>query len=192
MRKLLPCLGLVLLLGMVTGCATYPGYWTDRGRDAADIFTAAVGVGAGAKARVGPIAPAVILNFNYAGLVGGRTFCGFDKESTLDHGADAAYMVPFFTMDGGNNTGLSEARHKGYTAVYAFYVAGPADGTHYNASYFTQIEVTAGLGGMLKLGFNPGELLDFLLGFAGIDIYGDDLEAKEEAPPPTLPDTAPK
>jgi len=28
------------------------------------------------------------------------------------------------------------------------------------------------------LRFNPGELLDFVLGFAGIDIMGDDLARK--------------
>ncbi len=33
-----------------------------------------------------------------------------------------------------------------------------------------------GLGGTLRLGFNPGELLDFLLGWFTIDIYNDDIE----------------
>jgi hypothetical protein len=31
-----------------------------------------------------------------------------------------------------------------------------------------------GLGGTLRLGFNPGELLDFILGWTAIDIYNDD------------------
>ena len=31
------------------------------------------------------------------------------------------------------------------------------------------------LGRTLRFGFNPGELLDFILGWFTIDIYGDDL-----------------
>lgn len=42
------------------------------------------------------------------------------------------------------------------------------------APYFTQVELSAGLFGGIKIGLNPGELLDFLLGFFTIDIYGDD------------------
>jgi len=39
----------------------------------------------------------------------------------------------------------------------------------------TQIEAMAGCGHTLRLGFNPGELLDFVLGWAAIDIYDDDV-----------------
>ena len=38
------------------------------------------------------------------------------------------------------------------------------------------MEVAAGLVGGIRLGFNPGELLDFIMGFLGLDLYGDDLE----------------
>jgi len=41
-------------------------------------------------------------------------------------------------------------------------------------TYFTQIEITVGAYIGLKIGFNPGELLDFLLGWFTIDIYRDD------------------
>ncbi len=44
-----------------------------------------------------------------------------------------------------------------------------------NPSHHTQIEVVAGLGLTLRLGFNPGELLDFVIGFTSLDMYGDDL-----------------
>lgn len=43
------------------------------------------------------------------------------------------------------------------------------------AYYYTQLEVAAGLGYTVRLGFNPGELLDFLLGWTTIDIFGDDV-----------------
>ena len=42
------------------------------------------------------------------------------------------------------------------------------------APYYTQIEIVAGLLLTVRAGVNPGELLDFLLGWTGIDIYGDD------------------
>jgi hypothetical protein len=41
--------------------------------------------------------------------------------------------------------------------------------------YYTQIEVIAGFGGGVRLGFNIGEFLDFILGWGIIDIYGDDI-----------------
>jgi len=47
------------------------------------------------------------------------------------------------------------------------------------APCYTQIEAVFGLGFTVRAGFNPGELLDFLLGWFGIDIYGDDLEARK-------------
>jgi hypothetical protein len=40
--------------------------------------------------------------------------------------------------------------------------------------YYTDVRISIGLGPAVTLGANPGELLDFLLGWFGIDIYGDD------------------
>jgi len=42
------------------------------------------------------------------------------------------------------------------------------------APYYSQIEVAAGILLTVRVGVNPGEFLDFLLGWTGIDIYGDD------------------
>ena len=44
-----------------------------------------------------------------------------------------------------------------------------------NPAYYTQIEIAGGLLLCLRAGFNPGELLDFILGWTGVDIYGDDV-----------------
>ncbi len=43
------------------------------------------------------------------------------------------------------------------------------------AAYFTAIEVEAGLGLTVRLGVNPGELVDLVLGLFTIDIYRDDI-----------------
>ena len=48
--------------------------------------------------------------------------------------------------------------------------------TYSPVPFFTQVEVALGLGGTCRLGFNIGELVDFLLGWGGKDIFNDDLE----------------
>lgn len=44
-----------------------------------------------------------------------------------------------------------------------------------NPAYYTQFEISIGLGVTIRLGVNPGEFIDFLVGFASLDLYGDDL-----------------
>jgi hypothetical protein len=152
---------------------------TDRKRDAADILTATVGIGGGLKARVGPVSPGIIMHANYAGLQGGNAFCGFDSYQGY-HGHDGI----LFLLGGetGNRSGICLKRQKCHEAWYILYVASPVswecNPPKYNLSYFTQIEAVAGLGGTVKIGFNPGELIDFLLGWIKIDIFKDDIEGR--------------
>ena len=44
-------------------------------------------------------------------------------------------------------------------------------------AYLTQVEAVVGLGPSIRLGFNPGELLDFILGWVTLDIFNDDLNS---------------
>jgi len=46
--------------------------------------------------------------------------------------------------------------------------------------YYTELEIVLGLGPSLRLGFNPGEFADFILGWFGIDFFADDLEAEKK------------
>ena len=46
----------------------------------------------------------------------------------------------------------------------------------YPTYFLAQVEAVVGLGPSIRLGFNPGELLDFILGWTTLDIYKDDLE----------------
>jgi hypothetical protein len=41
--------------------------------------------------------------------------------------------------------------------------------------YLTQIEVTAACLGGVRAGFNPGELIDFILGWTTLDLFNDDI-----------------
>jgi hypothetical protein len=77
--------------------------------------------------------------------------------------------------------GFEGGRGKNYNAWgYVPFVTTGFEDTETNPAYFTQIEVVGGFGLVLRLGFNPGELLDFVLGWATVDIYGDDSATKNQ------------
>jgi hypothetical protein len=179
MKRYLQLAVFLLAATLVTGCAT--PYITDRGRDAADIFTAAVGAGAGAKVRIGPLAQGVCVNMNYLGVQDGSAFCGYEKYED-DNGMDGAFLL--FTFSRSNRSEIVRNRNKSYFGYHLLGVACPfsleGEEVEYPKSYFTQIEVIAGFGGTIKLGFNPGELLDFILGWTTIDIFSDDFEARKK------------
>ena len=63
---------LIGVVGCMIGCTT--PYAIDRKRDAADIFTAAVGLGGGVKARVGPLRTGLVADIGLAGLRSGTLF----------------------------------------------------------------------------------------------------------------------
>jgi hypothetical protein len=56
----------------------------------------------------------------------------------------------------------------------------------------TQIEFQVGLFFMPRVGFNPGEALDFLFGWFNLDLFGDDLSSQAAAaiPAPQRPAAA--
>ena len=68
MNKILQT-GLVLSAILAFGCAS--PYMAHRGRDAGDIFTATIGAGLGAKARVGPVNVGLYLGGDKLGWRGG-------------------------------------------------------------------------------------------------------------------------
>jgi len=164
---------IIILINFLSGCAT--SYKIDRINDAEDVFDAAVGFGFGYKARIGPIniCP-IIFHMSGYGLEGG-------EFSSRFKGIEAGLLC----IGGGeaNHSDKSEKRNKHYNSIYILGISTPGSWigqrTEYPLSYFTQIEFCAGLGGTVKFGFNPGELIDLILGLALIDIYSDDLESVE-------------
>ena len=80
------------------GCAT--GYWGDRGRDAADIFTCTAGIGGGAKARVGPLQAAAINNADLIGLRAGQWLA---NGNDLYDNAEMYFVLPIFWGGQGGN-----------------------------------------------------------------------------------------
>lgn len=203
MKKLIQIAVLLPLAILVTGCAS--PYMLDRGRDAADIFTGTIGKGAGVKARLGIIGTGLFVNRDIAGLRGGTRFrikhaTKWDPHVTQfkpyarDYTSiipDLSSMVPFFVDDQFFLEADTELRHKDYSAVGILplisWVEYPSGSAATVWPYNTQMEAAIGLGGTLRLGFNPGELLDFILGWGTIDIYNDDLEKRAEVEQPATP-----
>ena len=80
---------LVVTAGMA-GCAT--PYMTDRGRDAADIFTVAVGYGLGTKMRVGPVQVGLLYETSSASLRGGEMSAD-NREPRLPETVDVVGLI---------------------------------------------------------------------------------------------------
>jgi len=191
MKKIIQTVVAVMVIANMTGCAT--SYMTDRRRDAADIFTATAGLGIGTNARIGPFHAGLSAYHDVVGIRGGRfsiypsgihgepvivesitlegTFLSYefsDPESFADGGLERfkRFEAKGFPLIAILDT--SEERKEELSKFPRIH------------SYYTQIEVTASILGGVRLGFNPGELLDFILGWTTVDFFKDDLEAKDQ------------
>jgi hypothetical protein len=175
---------MVVVAANLMGCVSIKAYWVDRGRDAADIITLASGVGAGAKARVGPFQLGFFANSDLAGIRNGLPFAleemghqTIEIVSPIPIPSSSCKIQEWLTAADCFRPGeRSSKRGKEYEAIglwvpFIVYTDKPG--------YYTQIEVALGVGGTFRLGLNPGELLDYIFGWVGIDIYGDDIEAKK-------------
>lgn len=171
---------LLLIFVFIFSACSRTGYWQDRGLDAADIFTASFGYGAGASARVGPLmGPSLIMQFDQFGLRGGDFFSQWGQDSGSVHfllvGGDSFY----------SDSDIPDIRKKEYTTwwfLIPISLNHPETREPTPLHYWTQVEATIALGGSVRLGFNPGELVDLVGGFLGYDLYKDDLSklAEEE------------
>jgi len=171
----------------LTGCCTMHGYLTDRAHDASDVITATVGIGVGAKVRAGPVQAALLYNVDQVGLRAGKYFCAaLGDDPTLE--VYSLFPFPYSELGPAGNFGVEvpatilfegDKRGKGFAAYSPF----PCIAVGADPEFYTQIEVAIGLGLSTRLGFNPGEFLDFLLGWVGIDIYNDDLNKKRKDAP---------
>jgi hypothetical protein len=144
---------------LCSGCAT--GYLADRCRDGADVFSATVGLGGGAKVRLGPANIGLYTGVDLWGLRGGE-FPLWD-ESSMDDGCFILLEHESFYLN-------PDPRNKSF-ASGPYRCRGEAN----PACLYTQIDVVIALGPSIRLGFNPGELLDFILGWTTMDIYSDDI-----------------
>ena len=173
---------MLLLLGLnaiTTGCATY---MVDRGRDAADVFTVTVGGGVGAKARIGPANAGLIFQNDKYGLRGG--FIGDQDSGRMAEIIPATHDLQLLVigMEGYEPPpGTAAERKKQFGAESRWPFIHKLAPYRPCPSYYTQVDVVIALGLSVRIGFNAGEFVDFLLGWSAIDIYGDDLEKEQES-----------
>ena len=173
MKHILRIASLIFIVVCGTGCTT--GYWVDRGRDAADVFTLTGGYGLGGKARVGPVGTGLGGYFDVSGLQGGDVF--YEGIEDCDSGDLYLLLIGF---EESHSSEISRLRDKDFNSLILLGMSIDSSGgfcttkTDYSWHYLTQLEISAALGVGLKVGFNPGELLDFILGFCNVDLYNDD------------------
>lgn len=159
----------------------------DRRRDAADIFTVSIIKGVGVDAQAAFFTPALGLTSTTLGLEDGRivnnTSNNFLNPFDVNTGTTVAGILLLSFKDNEQYAAVLEDRNKHYCSFFTlgFIPWIPPDGPRRRLTphYFTKLEIAASCGVGLRLGFNPGELLDFLLGWATIDIFNDDLGARK-------------
>ncbi|MBT3378068.1 MAG: hypothetical protein HN742_39880 [Lentisphaerae bacterium] len=193
-----PVVLVLTALLICTGCAR-TGYWIDRQRDAADVVSASVGVGLGARAQVGPVVFApFVAAMDVAGVRGGELFqleeMGFrdkvvptdfgalwwcstvffvEREPRLLHRGKAVFALPPLVRDDRQFNIFSETIP--FVSVpRRDLVSEGLSLPRYPLSYWGNIELVAGLGGTLRLGLNPMEFVDFMGGWFRFDLLRDD------------------
>jgi hypothetical protein len=172
------------------GCASHLG---SRGRDAADILTLSIGTGVGGRLRAGPLHAGLVADSGTTGLRGGRLHSGLQGDSgtleylgfPIDKVADLQPR-PCFASEAFEPL---DPRGKGYTAfsrvpflTTTLYTEEGVSGPRFHP-YLTQVEAQIGLLLMFRIGLNPGEALDFLLGWFGLDLFADDAAERAATPP---------
>ncbi len=177
MKRVALHLAILVIIATANGCTSTRGYLADRGNDAADIQTIAGGLGAGAKVRVGPFAFGLIYHQEAIGLRGGALY----EDLSFDEGIGDCHLAflgaESFTIHDFPES-IWEKRKKNYHTPYLVIpipIACPSSQNIETFAYSTQIETVIGLGPSVRIGVNPGELLDFLLGWGTLDILHDDL-----------------
>ncbi len=168
---------------LVVGCSSVG--LSNRMRDLADVATLSCGYGLGARARVGPLGTGLFANRDLGGLRGGdaRLWGGNPNGSFLTDVDLLLYRMEVFPAPGD----AVERRGKDFMAIglgpWTRTFVLPFGRDRPPPTLYTQIEVAVGCGPSVRLGLNPGEMVDFLLGFLGLDLVGDDLQPPREFPP---------
>lgn len=179
--------GIMILVFFLFNCVSYPNredekfpvdkgnnfenYWKDRAMDLRDIITitGSVGLMGGAKAQVGPIGLGL-----YAEDGGGIGHSGISlaAESGIRNGEVGSHNtreVIFIANKTSSNPKNSDKEMRAQKRCKSY------ENSLENPSSYTRLGVGVGFIIGAKLEFNPGELLDFILGFFLLDIYKDDL-----------------
>ena len=149
----------LIILLLLMNCNTVWAYTKDRKNDFFDIVTIGFNIGIGVEAHIGPVP------LGAGGFVGGG----------LSNGCWASHNHASFLILGKEELDCEweeRSRNKDLSYDYGLWNDKRlSDKNH----LFTRMEITGGFGVSPQIGFNPGELLDFFVGFFGFDLYHDDM-----------------
>ncbi len=187
---LIICLAAVLPF---SGCS----YSLHRGRDAVDMITMTLVGGMGITAQIGPVVNGIGANDSLRGIEDGIAYQGRGSSEwalILASGKGNLGDLSEWAVSSGKRRGIGNReivskRHKSYETDRTFGIFGSKspksmlEGAH----FWTKIEIAVSLGVGIKLGTNPGEILDFILGFTTLDVYGDDVDFGSKDPASEIP-----
>ncbi len=170
------------LVAFLPGCAE-SRYFVDRTRDAGDIVSLTAGVGLGAKARTGPIHIGLLwyqgtLGYSYGWVDWGNEM-DFDwTAGTFEFSDLGSDRGKEYGASGGIPTFLSDSRATAFPFLSAIDNSIVYKESHRDPlfdPFYSQIEICGGMVGCMRLGVNPGELADFVIGWFGVDFFDDDI-----------------
>jgi hypothetical protein len=113
--------------------------------------------------------------------VGLRNGTGFASRPSLKMAEGSGgwdLLALYFGGEQSNQGAAVDRRKKGFKTMVMFVPTGWWDTDTLKSvpcHYLTQIEVAGGAGFGFRFAFNPGELFDFLLGWATLDLFRDDV-----------------
>jgi hypothetical protein len=198
MKRTIQTIAFVVVACAMAGCATSRPYFADRVRDGVDIPTVTVGAGVGIKARFGPVHSGLGFFRDAGGLRGGEfasTWTGSRDcvlpmpvpcGAALDRYGPLWVFMACYDFEALEISPVAMERGKEFE-VYSLVplwvpVIGLAEDFRQPGErpwyYYTQVEVVAGAGPSVRLGLNPGELLDFVLGWATLGVFDDDVQQR--------------
>ncbi len=179
---------LLLVAVSNSGCA---GYFARRLDDACDIFTATAEVkSVGFKAQMGPWGGLGVYGSDSdafgVGFIGGqRTRYDFTDVT----------MPPFVGFVQKFRNFEDDRRRKEFHVVQSWgvpYLRPQTNPSGFSGGFkeagdwrrvaprYTQVEIAIGFWGGIRLGMNFGELIDFLVGWTTLDVFGDDVPSAPE------------
>jgi hypothetical protein len=190
-----PLLVLILLLAGAPGCS----YLAARGRDLSDIVSVGVSPGSGIGARMAAtqlvelevgaqkdesLVGAHQRNFRWVESSYGLPFSPFRTPSVQNEPVPPRHWYDFFTTS--RHRTLYPTRPKIEDRRYTLFVRSTAEGQRWVDLFNIDLGATF-LAGGFELTLSPGELVDFLLGWFGLDLGGDDAVRFAAVPPPQSP-----
>lgn len=180
---------ILLLLIFTTGCA---GYWINRKDDFADIGKASVGVSFPFEFIPGPGIDIQATDFFHPSFGYKSTSANIGHESRYISGVwfDTSSYYPYtFSLElsldrhlrGPFDYGVIErSKFIGQKYYYLGYMEGYIKNKRIEVSMIKRLGFEVGINAVLinaRVGVNPAEILDFILGFTALDIAGDDAKS---------------